>query len=278
MRLTLDEKRVYDAIVNDVCASECPEYSNLVMFVHKLLMNKVKNWCNSGNLLRGGRHEEDIMQLVQIRIIKTCEDSFFKPVDGKTDKTCEEFKAWCTVVAKNCFISYYNKQNKKKEVKFNPDLKSNGGNDNYYDDGLLDTEKESEQKKNLNDCFLVVMDLKSSPHIVLTWLALSLIMMRFDVKKIEATHLLAEKFSELTLDKMYGIVFSMMEAYDWICVSEEQKELQRKKLRALDKDSGKEIGLMKYSDFYMKKGPEMSISDWVNRVNSQIKKQIEVDE
>ena len=58
----------------------------------------------------------------------------------------------------------------------------------------------------------------------------------------------------------------------WIELNERQCRKQMEKLEAVDKKTGKKIGEMRYEEFYMSKGPEMSISDWINRVNEQIKK------
>ena len=209
----------------------------------------------------------------KIKIMKKCEQYFFKPCCGKTEKSCEEFKAWCTVVARNYFLNYCVKPQKRKEAEINlscfrddePGSSSVAGSVELVENAI-------ENRKNINKCFSIVMDLKSSPHIILTWLSASLVMLECDVSKINSTHVLVEKFSEITLFEMFDVVIKLIAKYDWIVFTEEQIALQREKLQTINKDTGVSFGDMKYRDFYMKKGPEMSISDWLNRVNSQIKK------
>lgn len=275
--MPFDENQLYKALVCDICEKEYPEYENLVIFVHNLLNPLVKKWCYNDLVLRGGLHAEDVMQEIQIRVIKKCENYFFKPINGKTDKTCEEFKAWCIKVAKNYFITYCVKQKNRKEVEL--DLSINVEEEQFFieDSTLVKQERTDERRRDLQKCFVVVLDLKSKPHIVLTWLSVSLFMIDYDVSKIESTHLLVKKFSELTLAEMFNIVIGLIEKIEWLQIEIKQIEKQRQKLETLDNMTGKKIGDMKYSDFYMNKGPEMSISDWINRVNSQIRKHINVD-
>jgi len=273
--MPFDEKQLYKALVCDICEKDFPEYDNLVIFVHTLLNPLVKKWCYDDSFLRGGLHADDVMQEIQIRIIKKCENYFFKPINGKTDKTCEEFKAWCITVAKNYFITYCTKQKNRKEVEL--DLSINAKESVFIEDTDFIKQERIDERRELQKCFVVVLDLKSKPHIVLTWLSVSLFMIDFGANKIESTHLLVEKFSEFTLTEMFNIVIGFIKRIEWLQFDLKQIEKQRQKLETTDNITGKKIGDMKYSDFYMNKGPEMSISDWINRVNSQIRKHINAD-
>ena len=96
--------------------------------------------------------------------------------------------------------------------------------------------------------------------------------------KIEATHVIAEKFSALTMNEMLRMIIILSTRCGWIELTERQCRQQKEKLEAVDKNTGKKIGDMRYEEFYMNKGPEMSISDWINRVNAQIKKKMDADE
>ncbi len=271
--MPFDEKQLYSDLVCDICGKEKPEYDKLVIFVDNLLNKKVKRWCHNDRVLRGGLHDEDVMQEIQIRIIKKCEDYFFKPIDGKTEKTCEEFKAWCTTVAKNYFVTYCVKQKNKKEVELDISIKP-GEQGSDKEDPFRKHDRITDERKELSDCFSVVLDLKSSPHIVLTWLLVSLFMVEYDMSKIESTHLLAEKFSGFTLYEMFNLVINLAAKLNWLEIDKEHTAKQMQRLEMIDKDTGKRTGDMKYADFYMNKGPEMSISDWINRVNAQIRKHI----
>lgn len=272
--MPFDENKLYSDLVADVCARDYPQYDKLVIFVHNFLIGTVKKWCSSSSFLSGASHDEDVMQEIQIKIIKNCESNFFRPVDGKTDKTCEEFKAWCYVLAKRCFISYYNKQKKYREDEKNFLENADKGNGEIIVEPSPPEGHENREiyRERIRESFTVVLDLKSSPHIVLTWLSVSLFMVGYDMSKIESTHLLAEKFSEITLFEMFNIVVNLSSKFEWLDLDDEQIDRQKEKLDVIHKETGVKTGDMKYSDFYMTKGPEMSISDWINKVNKQIKK------
>ncbi len=318
------QEELYKELVEDILARDIPIYNNLYIFVHNLVYGKIVRKCNTNDVLRGGRHADDVMQLIQIRIVKKCEDRFFKPVDGKTDKTCLEFKKWCHAVANNCFRSYYNSQIGKKGNNGEQGVPKEGdpdgdrpldGNrdislstdDNYGDEETSATDETrkgrpkkvsiAEEGKNapsvsggydkietlecnrskLKECFEVVLDIRSGPHIVMTWLFLSSLIINLDMRKKDATHLLIKTAEELTLREMLVVVLRMMSVHKLIDVDENWKEKQLKKLETVDSESGKMIGNMKYSDFYMKKGAEASVSDWFNKISRQITKRVDPD-
>ena len=272
--MTVNENQLYSELVYDICSREVPKYDKLAVFLYDLLSNRVKSWCRDDSILSGGRHYEDIMHEIQIRIIKKCEFYFFKPVDGKTDKTYEEFKAWCIKVGKYYFYSYCVKNNRKKEIAKALEINDESGYDPIAE-SIDKKEKAENDRKKIKESFAVVLDLKSSPHIILTWLSVSLFMSMFDMTKIKSTHFLVEKFSERTLDEMFEFITRVILLLEWLDFDVTHLETQKKKLDVIHKDTGKRIGSMMYSEFYMKKGPEASISDWFNRVKDRIEKIIE---
>ncbi len=273
--MPIDEKKLYEALVNDVCAKETPEYDRLCVFVYALLNKSVRKLCYNNKGLKKGIDHDDVMQEIVIHIAKQSEDYFFKPVNGETTKTCKEYKAWCRKTAVNYFRTYCLASEKARETQLNTDIKTEGveppaGNP----DDVIDREENlREDRQEIGSCFDIVLSLKSNPHIVLTWLSVSLFMIEYDISKIQSTHLLVDTFSNFTLSDMLTVILDISSHTDWLEISEKQEAEQRLKLMKTDSDTGKMLGDMKYSDFYMKKGPEMSVSDWVNRVNEQIKKQ-----
>lgn len=269
--MLFDENKLYSDLVYDICARENPLYDSAFVFVNELLNTTVKKWCSSSSFMSCGLHDEDVMQIIQIKVAQNCERNFFKPVDGKTEKTCEEFKAWCYVLAKRCFITYYNKQKKYREDITTEEEVTDGtvAEPSTPDtDECLDADRER-----IRESFRIVLDSKSGLHIVLTWLSVSLFMVGCNMSKIESTHLLSEKFSEITLFEMFNIVVNLSSKLKWLALDDEEFDRQREKLEVIHKKTGIKTGDMKYSDFYMAKGPEMSISDWINKINNQIRKQ-----
>ncbi len=325
--MKIDREKLYGELVEDILGRDIPMYNNLYIFVHNLVYGKIVGMCNTNNELRVGRHADDIMQIIQIRIVKKCEDSFFKPVDGKTEKTCEEFEKWCHTVAKNCFKTYYakivgkrgkNGENGATPAPKNDDPDNNGpvngdqdislSQDDNHDEeevsatdekrtgrpkkvsisdegndaprvsgGYEKIENREFNRNKLKECFEVVLQLNSKPHIVLTWLCLSLMMLNLDMRKIDATHMLIKTISEMTLRGMMSVVMRLLSTYKIITVDDDWKEKQLKKLELFNEESGKKIGDMKYSDFFMMKGAEGSISDWFNKISGQIRKNVDPD-
>lgn len=101
---------------------------------------------------------------------------FFQAQKGYTDKNCEEFKAWCYRVAKNYFVSYCIKQKNSKEVGLDFSIKFDGArvnSKNTFDD-FTRQELSEDYSSYLKACFSIVIDLKSGPHIVLTWISFSM--------------------------------------------------------------------------------------------------------
>ena len=260
-----DEEKLYVELVEDLFGGEKPKYDNLVIFEHQILSGLVKGWCSNRKIFDSEAHE-DLMQLIQVRIIKKCEDGFFKPVNGKTVKTCEEFRRWSITVAKNCFRNYYDKLKPKSEKEKKTDGRE------FVDGGEIDL---FAVKSRLQKSFSVVFDLKLSPHIILTWVAVSLIVLTYDISRIKAKDVFIEKFSNMSLFKVFNIVIKLMSRLPWLVVDAEHIKKQYKKLEVIDEETGIKIGDMSYSEFYMKKGPDASVSDWINRVNTQIKKRID---
>lgn len=262
-----DEKRLYEEMLYDLFGRDRPNYNSMACFVHKLLSPLVINWCVNTPLLRGGEHENDIMQLIQIRIYQKSERYFFKPVDGKTDKTCDEFKAWSRTVAKRCFLNYLESQKTKSE--------KNVQGTEYLPEGYISSDDgdTEENRESLNMCFNKVLSLKSKPHIVLSWMAISLFVILFDPNKIKATHSVVKICSKQTLSEMFEMILIMANKVKWLSFDQQKVTDFEKKLSVVDKTSGETFGEMKFEQFYMKKGPESSISDWYNKVSKSLKKQ-----
>lgn len=71
---------------------------------------------------------------------------------------------------------------------------------------------------------------------------------------------------------MFYIITSSIKRFGWDVFTEYQMTDMEKKLRKISLNTGTPVRNMKYEDFYMSKEPEMSLSNWVNQVNSQIRK------
>lgn len=273
----MDYEQLYLQAVSEIFESDVPKYDSLIRFVEKHAKPYLKSWCSTVVAFKGGRHEEDILQEILIIVVKKSEKYFFfaKGTSYK-EKSCDDFKAWLSRVSKNYFLSYKDKYDKgiNKPI------------DNYDDDSpdktqektLIDPkasasdriEKRLESEYLISKSFELVFDLKNSPHIILTWLAVSLLLVTEDLERHEAIKLAHQKFDDATLYDMFCFIERSIEELGWLKVDARLLEKQKSRLEVINEENGFLIGESRYSDFYMNKGALYSMSDWVNRIDSQI--------
>lgn len=264
---------MYEIVCKEVYNGNFSKYDNVFTFAKTFLQYHVKSWCNCDYILRSGTHYEEVLEEICIRITKKCDKFFF---NNQGEKDCESFKAWCYTVARNHFISYYNKV--KKDAADNADYVEKASKkipiDSENIEDVVDRQETLEVNRDqLSDIFSFVFNLKTKPHIALTWLAVTMFMLVNNCSKIEATHATVATFSESSLFKMLGVITTTIKKYKWLKITDDSINKQYIKLQQIH-STGKLTGDMAYKDFYMKKGPEMSISDWLNRVNEQIVKKL----
>ncbi len=270
----MDLEELYKAVYEEVHNRAFSEYENVFIFAKTFLQYYVKLWCNGDYILKSGNHYEDVLEEICIHITKKCDKFFF---NNQGEKNCENFKAWCYTVARNYFNSYYKRV--KKDAEDNADyIKKESKKIPIDSDAIEDVVDRQEalevNRIELSNVFSIVFNLKTKPHIALTWLSVTMFMLVKNCSKIEATHATVAAFSECSLFKMLDIIIATIKKYKWLEVNDYSINMQYAKLQQAHQETSKLIGDMKYSEFYMKKGAEMSISDWLNRVNEQIVKKM----
>lgn len=248
----------------ELTQSDAACYDTLIKIAEKTLYKSVCGWCNQTPVLRN--YEEDIMQEIYIRLIKKCVTGFVMR-DGVLNDDPEGFKNWLFTVAKNIKNDFAKKLGAKELYEPNtpegeiPEGVSVDSSENDFDYDML------------NRYFYIVLEADSKVYIPLTWVTMMLIVAKGRMTRIEATGSLINICDDMTLDSMLDFILEQSESIIWLRLNQHQIDIIRMKLD--EKDSyGVRIGERKYSEFYMKKGAKASVSDWVNRMNSRIEREV----
>lgn len=263
MRFTREE---FDTMVNELLYKEPISFDMLCVIAEKVLRPTVVNWCKAEEALRGRGYEDDIMQEVHLRLIKTTVSYFLlrKGIEGEYNDDPEGFEDWMFLVAKNIKRDFASRIRNRD---FNTD--------EITDDIPSGEDIAEEYEERLREAFTIVISSDAGIYKILTWLAQFIFILEYNVTKIKSNELIIKAFEDKTLYDMYEMLLSASNKISWMTVTSEQNE---KILDALRKkcDSGVSYGETRYKDFFMKHNGEVSgkksISDWMNRMNGMVKR------
>lgn len=272
MRFTRDE---FDVMVNELLYKDPISFDMLCQVAEKTLRPSVVNWCKTEDCLRGRGYEDDIMQEIHLRLMKTTVDYFLlrDDIEGPYNDNPEGFEDWIFFVAKNIKRDFANRIRNRDFTTEDIDDPAIGEIPSVdYED---DTEENVDRLKH---AFSIVLSSDVGIYKVLTWLAQFIFILEYDVSKIKSNELIITAFENKTLYDMYDMISTASNKIPWIVITREQNE---KILEALRKRRNGNVsyGETKYKDFFMKHNGEVSgkksISDWMNRMNDMIKRRVE---
>ncbi len=272
MRFTRDE---FDMMVNELLYKDPISFDMLCQVAEKTLRPSVVNWCKTEDCLRGRGYEDDIMQEIHLRLMKTTVDYFLlrDDIEGPYNDNPEGFEDWIFFVAKNIKRDFANRIRNRDFTTEDIDDPAIGEIPSVdYED---DTEENVDRLKH---AFSIVLSSDVGIYKVLTWLAQFIFILEYDVSKIKSNELIITAFENKTLYDMYDMILTASKKIPWIVITREQNE---KILEALRKRRNGNVsyGETKYKDFFMKHNGEVSgkksISDWMNRMNDMIKRRVE---
>lgn len=257
-------------MIDEILSVDSPSYSMLCTIAEKSLKSSVSRWCAAAPALAGKGFEDDIMQEIYLRLIKTTVSSFLlnKRAEGDVNRDADGYKSWMFTVAQNVFRDY---AKKVRGLSARTRGFEEGEEASIKDDTDAFSEVDSERQERLSEAFFVVLESGASPHIVLTWLAQFLIVLKKDVTKIESNSLISEAFDNLTLNEMKEIIEASARSIPWLRIEKTRLSVIEEELSKPYRD-GRAYGEVRYGELYMKKGKKATISDWVNRMNSLIKR------
>lgn len=262
-------KEEFEIMVEELLYREPISFDMLCHIVEKTLRKKVVYLCQMPDL-RGRDLENDIMQEIQIKLMKITITGFLLKdgVGGPVNNDPKGFERWIKTVGQNCFRDYIKKvrgwDSRIVDIDDESIKKMLGSND----DNLSE-----EHKAKLKKMFSMVLSANSNIYKILTWVAQFVFIVACDVSKIHSTEKMVEIFGEKTLFEMYDTLYRLSEYIGWVEITKEQDE---KILKALNKQWKENVvfGDVPYKEFFMvvngQKNGKKSISDWVNRMNNMI--------
>lgn len=263
----------FDIMVHQLLYAEPVCFDMLCHIAEKTLRRAVYRWCREDDCLCGRGYENDILQQTHLHLIKSTVSGFLlREADGSVNYDPAGFKSWMFTVAKNV------KRDIADRVR---------GRD--YKTEELDTqaaqgvpaaspEETRERIETLKQALSLALSADASVYKVLTWLAQFVFMLDSDLTKIKSNEKLIALFQDKTLYEMYGMVLSASRRIPWLQITKEQND---RILMALEKPftGNKVYGEVTYETFFMKqngkKSGKKSISDWVNRINTFIKRKMD---
>lgn len=272
VRFTRDE---FDAMVDELLYHEPISFDMLCHIAEKTLKPSVVNWCRSEDCLRGRGYEDDIMQEIHLRLIKTTVDYFLlrDGINEPFNNNPEGFEDWMFRVADNLKRDFANRIR-------NRDFKTEDINDPAIGEISFDDydDNSEEHIERLKQAFSIVLSSDVSVYKILTWLAQFVFILDENITKIKSNELIIAAFEDKTLYDMYFMLLNASKKIPWLTVTKEQNEKILLALRK-NRDGNVSYGETKYKNFFMKHNGEVSgkksISDWMNRMNDMIKRKTE---
>ena len=265
MRRFSDEE--FEKMISEITDTSNASFNTLCIIADKALRPKVRYWCTTSSVLNGRQMEEDIMQEIFIRLIKTVTYGFLLRKDNnyELNRNPDEFNSWIFKVAENIFKDTL-KAVRTQDYRIK---RFDAMGDSIIADNQIETsEAETHIQDELLRAFNIVFDSDKKVYIVLTWLAQNLFVLEFGITKIKSIRIMADALSDRTLFELKDIVLKHSERIKWLKFSDKQSSRITRALNEYYK--GKLLGEYQYKEFYMKKGGRASISDWVNRMNRMI--------
>ena len=266
----------FSVMVDELLYQEPVSYDMLCCIAEKTLWNSVVSWCRKEDCLRGRGYEEDLMQEIYLRLIKTTVDYFLlrNGVDGPVNNDPEGFEDWMFRVADNLkrdFVARIRNRDYKTTDMEDPELENIP--DVEYDDG-------EEQIEKLKKAFSIVLSSDVGIYKILTWLAQFVFILDEDITKIKSNDLILHAFRNKTLYEMFEMIMTASKRIPWIVVTEQQRKRIMDALKQPWK-GGIVYGDVRFSEFFMKHNGTVSgkksISDWMNRMNNMIRRETEAD-
>lgn len=264
----------FDIMVEQLTVQKPASFDMLCEIADRTLHGWVISECNNNEDLRGRQLDEDIYHDVILRLIQKTVTNFLlnDSPHGEINRNPDGFKSWMFTVAGN-LISDTATKVRNHDFRCRGFLEDEEDNiedgDNQIENGSLFI---SQERLELLKCATsIVLDSKSQPYIVLTWLAMCVFVLNFGITKIESNHKILDIFFDKNLFDMFDMLNIASKKIPWLAITEEQSNRMTQKL-CKKNDDGRTYGETSYREFFMKKAPLSTISDWENRMNSLVKR------
>ncbi len=266
-RLTFTTEE-FDIMVEELLEQEPVSFQMLCDIAAKTLRPTVIRWCRTDENLRGRGYEEDILQEIYIRLIKTTVSYFLlrDGVDGPVNRDPQGFYSWMFKVATNIKRDFTAKLRqddfKTDDLENAKELESDGTELDRI--GYIDQIRRS---------VAIAINADVRVYKSVTWLAHCVFILQLGMSRNEANDMIEKAFEHKSLNDMYRAVASLASKITWLDF--ESLDTQRITDALGDTKDGVIMGEAEYGSFFMKKGGKKTISDWVNRMNNLIRRTME---
>ena len=246
-------------------------FDTLAQVTERLVRPTVRMWCRLDGRLQEHYCEDELMQRIHLRLIRTVVTGYLYPKRHKDELRRDEvgFRLWMFSQAEREKKTYLkNLAIEHRRVLLWDDVFPFG-----EEPTEMDGEGCEEQRACLKAAFSVVLAQRVRPYKLLCWMAVFLCIAR-NRTKIEANGIVERTFSHRSLFEMCETVFDTAQRLGWLEVGDGDRERFRLSLCKEDGD-GRCFGEKRLEEFYMKQGAKKSLSDWFHRINEIIKRSLE---
>lgn len=263
----------FDIMVHELTECKPAVFDKLCYIADVTLKNWVRIKCVSSRH-KSKLHSDDMMQDIKLRLMQKTAAFFLIKVDGNgklyVNRDPDGFKSWMFKVAKNLILSkeYNFDITESRDLKPEEEAKAFA---DYFENSMRRTDEHNAVCELLEAAVQIVLNSASKPYIVLTWLSMCLYILNMDVTKIEANHLIVNNFFHKNLFEIFDITIKASKCIKWLHIGEDLIYKINEKLNERF-DDGRIYGEVPYCEFFGRKEPLASISDWENRMNSLIKR------
>ncbi len=263
-------QKEFDIMVQEMIGGDTPQYDMLIEIAEQVLRPHIKRWMFKLPALKQYGTDDDIMNDVHVLLITRTISSFLlknganEPVNNDPDGFC----AWIYTVARNHVWSLFRDKINPDQKHLAPILLEELGVDIFEE--MAEIER---GRSDLNDSFSKVMGMNTAIYKKLTWAAQFVIIASTNRAKHHTSDLIDKRFSEVSLFAMYKMIkMAARRNVHWMELSPELDEMVLFELNKTD-DDGNLYGDELYKNFYMAKGGKASISDWINRINTILRRE-----
>lgn len=260
----------YQIMIYELTERKPMSFDMMCLISQRALKPLIKKWCYDSEDLRYRQYEDDILQDTLIRLIKTCVTYFLKRKDKKyaVNDDPDEFYLWIKTVAHNIT------RDKAKEVRRQDFRTAKLSKDIPAPDEFRKLEDDTQEK--FIEVFHTAIYAPRSPHIVLTWVMYGALAVYYGIKRVKATQIIEEAFSDRTLFEIWEIARRMMEELPDLRTTEEENAHIKDILKKLDKNKNM-IGNTVFREYYGSRGGKAAISDWIYRMNQWLGDRIDYE-
>ena len=256
----------YQRAVSELFDNTTASFEGLCTVADALLRPVVTSWCAATPVLSGRMCEDDIVQEVQLRMIKYVINDFYLRERSDPNRDSHEFRLWLFRVAKNAKNSYIASLCRTATTDITPFEESIAADENE-----CDYEREDASLA-IGRAIHSVVALRVGVHKILAWLLVSLIILNEDEKRSSATDKVVLSFADKTLYEMMRAVEREIAKHPFLRLSVHDRESLYEALR--ENGGGVPVGECRFSSFFTSKGGNYSVSDWIYKINTSIRRSL----